>query len=94
MGVQGEVEKWISISEARFNSIEAVDADEIVVEVSGLHNETIAVGFIDDTLQQVVVTCTFDDSTLEKRPVASSLLPGKSTLDYLGMRVSSKGSCD
>ena len=36
MSVQGEVDKWIGVSEARFSRIEAVGESEMVVEVVGV----------------------------------------------------------
>ena len=91
MCLQGEIDKWISVSDARFDLIDVASDTEMVVEVFGVVNETVSIGFGDSSMNQIIVVCTFRKSKL------SSNAPTNSTygvnVENASMRISSSGQC-
>jgi len=88
MSVQGEINKWVGVSEARFLRIDVVNGAEMTVEVLGVANETVSVGFVDSLMNQVVVTCVFKET---KNSIASQAVLAENK--YVAMRISSRGPC-
>ncbi len=65
---------------------------EMIVEVYGVVDEIVRLGFIDKNLNQIVVECTFVDSG-QVKSIPSALIPKKSSMDYMVIKISSDGSC-
>ena len=77
--VQGEINKWVSISPSRVSSITTED-DAIIVDIAGSSGESVQFGFIEYNGKQRIVDCTFP--TMKE-----------SGTEHLRMTVLSTGEC-
>lgn len=76
----GEINKWISVSEARFGMIDSLDNKEMMtVVVYGVADEEISIGFVQSSGEMITVNCIFTRND--------------SSEETLVMTVTSTGSC-
>ena len=63
--LQGEVDKWITVSRQRFKEITTNDNGDLYVRIAGDNGETVNVGFVNgQTMKQQIVKCTVGESEM------------------------------
>eukprot|EP01084_Bolivina_argentea_P143819 252495_1 len=61
--LQGEIDKWITVSKQRFKDITTNNNGNLMVQITGEVGETVNIGFVKaDTLTQQIVKCKIDET--------------------------------
>jgi hypothetical protein len=98
MALQGEVNKLVGVSHARFRDIYASAADGLSVEVFGSEGEMVEIGFIYQDGTSHVVTCVFEGDNVKNQRSGTGAIRNKGFLNDLGgevlsLVVTSSGLC-
>merc|ERR1712129_269048 len=63
--LQGEIEKWITVSQQRFKQMTRSEDGSLSVTIKGAVGENVKIAFVNvmnETMTQTIINCLFDES--------------------------------